>query len=204
MLILTIALCAWVFAPGVTWDQNIRVALISVILGYIASWWLAYNMNQNLDKIMEGAERVARGNPIGTLGVNSRERIGDLAEKFEWMARTIENTKRQHDDVLTRYKESAARHEIVVQMAADGIITARPGGDIRSFNKAAEAILGYKAKEVVSPAKSPRTMRLWHFLPEPSKLGAQNDTDRLLELLRGYGVDQLDMQSPNLEVVGRR
>ncbi len=189
-----------------------------VLVGIVASWWLAHSMNRELDKIIHGAERLAKGEPLQPLSVTARDRIGVLADKFVWMAETIGAAQRKLELLAEQYrgqaeelrgereaqKDSLARHEAVLQMAADGIITARDRGDIRSFNRAAESLFGYQAAEVESMAGFVNERRLWDFVPELEPDSATDGPERLSRLLRGYGVDQPEMRSPNREVMGRR
>ena len=64
-----------------------------------------------------------------------------------WKDLILRTTK--HERAKDELRKSEARYRAVVNTASDAIITITPDGMIRSFNRGAEHIFGYRAEEVI-------------------------------------------------------
>ncbi len=87
-------------------------------------------------------------------------------QRLRWTARSL--------------RETQARTQAILDMAADGILTVDEGGAIHSFNAAATRIFGRSAADVIGEHISMLIppLRAGLFLPAPSRWGAVAQTGR--------------------------
>jgi PAS domain S-box-containing protein len=146
MVGLTTAVLLALFALGVR-EPGALIglgALAALPVGLLVSWL----MRRELMKITAAAQRLARGEAVGELGVVAPGPVGTLAHVFEEMAKKIQSQKAELVEERDANEDGLRRHEAVLRMAADGIITLREAGVVRTFNQAAEKIFGRAAAEV--------------------------------------------------------
>ncbi|HLL39772.1 MAG TPA: PAS domain S-box protein, partial [Rubrobacteraceae bacterium] len=111
---------------------------------------------------------------LGALGREraAREEVERLSETLE--AKVVDRTAQLEVAVVeARHNErmlgrSEARHRAVVETASDAIVTVRTDGIIRSFNRAAELIFGYKTEEAIG---QPLSMLMPERLRAPHEAG---------------------------------
>lgn len=106
-------------------------------------------------------------------------------------AEKMAREKVQQQIILQQLKESEARARSILETTVDAIITIDPRGSIKSFNKTAEKLFGYPAKEVVG-----RNVKI--LMPEPYKAEHDDYLDRYLK------TGQRKIIGIGREVTGRR
>ena len=127
--------------------------------------------SQGLPTLQEARERV-EGAPIILLTGQENPELAmqaleagahDFLTKDELdpdrLARTIRYTLRHHE-LETRLQSSNRRMEVLLHSAGNAIITADDRGIIRSFNRAAEELFGYRQEEIIGA-------NLNRLMPEP-------------------------------------
>jgi PAS domain S-box-containing protein len=122
----------WVIAQAV-WLPVLCATVIALLFSGV--------ITHPLRKITRAARALAQGEVTGPLPVNDRGEIGVLARAFEDMAEQI----RQRGAAL---QEREMRLRMILDTAAEGIITIDDKGTVESFNHAAERIFGFTADEV--------------------------------------------------------
>lgn len=103
---------------------SIGLTVGSAILGLTISNHLGRSISHNIRQVMEAAERVAAGDLKQTIVVRSNDELQRLAEAFNTMARSLEQTmasqvaKEYLEGIITEYRS-------FVQRVADGDLSTR-------------------------------------------------------------------------------
>lgn len=107
----------------------------SVIVATLLAFVFSHMLTRRLARVTQAAEDIAAGNFDVTFPVGSRDEIGDLARGFRHMIGEI-RTREQ------RIADREARLRMIVDGAAEGIITLQQDGQIHSGNMAALRMFG--------------------------------------------------------------
>lgn len=149
-------------AQNELFTQSFLIALAEVILSIILLFSLGYLLTKHLKTLTNAAEEISLNKFDIKLHINSKDELGLLGYTFNRMARKIKN------QITMIQRQSELKKAIFDNMAHILIVTDK-SGIIRSFNKQAETLLGYSAKEVIDKY----TPELFHDkkdLEEKSKL----------------------------------
>jgi signal transduction histidine kinase/HAMP domain-containing protein len=129
---------------GDTWAQR-----RSIIYGLLASVFIAigiaylstYVMTRGLKQVTVAADHIANGNFNVDLPSKRLDEIGDLARGFEHMIGEVKARE-------LKIHEREARLRMIVDSAAEGIITVDVDGSIRSGNPAAVQMFGFDGERL--------------------------------------------------------
>ncbi len=123
--------------------------LLTAVLSIAATWYtldrlLGRRVNKLIEstKLVEGMEEVAAGEFSFDFEGFGTDEVGELAESFETLTTELQSA-------VMELKSTRDYMEGIVESSADIIITVGPSGRIRTFNKGAEATLGYNRFEVI-------------------------------------------------------
>lgn len=111
----------------------------------------ARQFTRPLHRLSEAARQVRSGGTRRPLEIETNDEIQDLAEDFEIMAaeverhrQSLEATVEERTRSLHRVEEELSR---IVSMSADAIVGLDASGRVRHWNRGAEQLLGYTARE---------------------------------------------------------
>ena len=127
--------------------ESLGILGLVVVLVGAASLWFTRLLHRALTRpLLELAAAVAhvrtRGDYSARATITTRDEVGRLAEGFNLLLAGIEQRDRQ-------LAEQTAFQQAVLENAGVSIINTDTAGIIRSFNAAAERMLGYRREEII-------------------------------------------------------
>jgi PAS domain S-box-containing protein len=129
--------------------HSFAALLIAALLSIAATWFtmdrlLGRRVTRLIEstKLVQEMEEVAAGEANFSFDDFGTDEVGELADSFGNMATELQST-------VMELKSTRDYMEGIVESSADIIITVGPSGRIRTFNKGAEATLGYNRFEVI-------------------------------------------------------
>ena len=116
--------------------------LLSIFLALVMALYFARRFVEPVLSLAEGARAVAQGDFSLTRPVFRNDEFGRLTQLFNHMTEQLAIAKEA--DERNRLREEAARHylECVLESLTAGVVTLDAQGRLKTFNKAAEKILG--------------------------------------------------------------
>ena len=116
--------------------------LLAIFLALVMALYFARRFVAPVLSLAEGARAVAQGDFSQTRPVFRNDEFGRLTQLFNHMTEQLAIAKEA--DERNRLREEAARHylECVLESLTTGVITLDANGRLKTFNKAAEQILG--------------------------------------------------------------
>ena len=127
----------------VAYRYGILLAAGYAVLSILLVIFFGRRLIRPISQLQDMAQSIATGDTAAGLNVNTEIlEISALAKDLDSMRQTLLN---QHMDVRDREKRLYA----VLDNAGEGIISIDEKGVIESFNKAAESIFGYTARQVL-------------------------------------------------------
>lgn len=116
--------------------------LLAIFLALVMALYFARRFVAPVLSLAEGARAVAQGDFSQTRPVFRNDEFGRLTQLFNHMIEQLAIAKEA--DERNRLREEAARHylECVLESLTTGVITLDANGRLKTFNKAAEQILG--------------------------------------------------------------
>lgn len=117
-------------------------SLLSIFLALVMALYFARRFVEPVLSLAEGAKAVAQGDFSQTRPVLRNDEFGRLTKLFNHMTEQLAIAKEA--DERNHKREEAARHylECVLESLTTGVITLDEKGRLKTFNKAAEHILG--------------------------------------------------------------
>lgn len=117
-------------------------ALLSIVLALVMALYFARRFVEPVLSLAEGARAVAQGDFSQKRPVFRNDEFGRLTTLFNHMTEQLAIAK--ETDERNRLKQEAARHylECVLESLTTGVVTLDNQGRLKTFNKAAERILG--------------------------------------------------------------
>ena len=140
----------------------ITLSLVTLLIVFSATWFglfLAKGITEPVQKLVEGTQKIVKGNLDFAIPKSSGDEIGTLVDSFNQMTRDLKSSKSQvekaHGDLSKTNLELEQRRrymEVVLRDVGTGVISLDSTGRIRTINRSAEKILGIKAGQVVGKA----------------------------------------------------
>jgi two-component system nitrogen regulation sensor histidine kinase NtrY len=140
----------------------ITLSLVTLLIVFSATWFglfLAKGITEPVQKLVEGTQKIVKGNLDFAIPKSSGDEIGTLVDSFNQMTRDLKSSKSQvekaHGDLSKTNLELEQRRrymEVVLRDVGTGVISLDSTGRIRTINRSAEKILGIKAAQVVGKA----------------------------------------------------
>lgn len=138
------------------------LSLVTVLIIFVAIWFglfLAKGITEPIQKLVEGIQKIVKGNLDFAIPKSSGDEIGTLVDSFNQMTRDLKSSKSQvekaHADLSKSNLELEQRRrymEVVLRDVGTGVISLDSTGRIRTINRSAEKILGIEAAQVVGKA----------------------------------------------------
>jgi two-component system, NtrC family, nitrogen regulation sensor histidine kinase NtrY len=138
------------------------LSLVTVLIIFVAIWFglfLAKGITEPIQKLVEGIQKIVKGNLDFAIPKSSGDEIGTLVDSFNQMTRDLKSSKSQvekaHADLSKSNLELEQRRrymEVVLRDVGTGVISLDSTGRIRTINRSAEKILGIEATQVVGKA----------------------------------------------------
>ncbi len=118
------------------------VALFAMLVAISAAIFSARRLTAPLRDLAEGVRAVARGDYDQQLPVTSHDEIGVLVESFNDMTRRIMRAQREIQRSQQEAERARAYLETVLTHLSSGVLSFDGRGILRTYNAAAETILG--------------------------------------------------------------
>ena len=143
------------------WKMNLYLTLgvMSLLIVLGASWFgfrLAKEISAPVQALADGTERIARGDLSVRLDDTSDDELGSLVRSFNHMAEDLDTGQKRlmnaNERMAQQYMELERRGryiEAVLDNITSGVISTDANGRIGTVNKAAEAMLGGNAEQLV-------------------------------------------------------
>ncbi len=135
------------------------LCLVTLVIIFVASWFgvfLAKGITGPVQKLVEGTQKIVKGNLDFAIPKTSGDEIGTLVDSFNQMTRDLKTSKGQvekaHAELSRSNLELDQRRrymEVVLRDVGTGVIALDSAGRLRTINRSAEKILGLDASQVL-------------------------------------------------------
>jgi PAS domain S-box-containing protein len=119
------------------WDDVLHLVWLALgffVLANLLVYWIIGRALQPVSTLLDGLERMARGDLGARVeGINTSE-LRELGEGFNRMAEALERSLRENETLA-----------LAMRQATDAILLIDPQGRVRLWNPAAERLFGYPA-----------------------------------------------------------
>ena len=136
--------------------------LVTLVIIFVAIWFglfLAKGITEPVQKLVEGIQRIVKGNLDFAIPKTSGDEIGTLVDSFNQMTHDLKFSKSQvekaHAELSKSNLELEQRRrymEVVLRDVGTGVISLDSAGKLRTINRSAEKILGIDASQVLGKA----------------------------------------------------
>jgi len=141
----------------------LTLLLITLVIMFSATWWgfyLSKGITVPIQKLAEGTHEVAHGNWDYKIETSGDDEIGVLVQSFNQMTGDLKQI------TLELERRGKVVQTLLANIAA-GVVSVDPAGEITTWNKAAEQMLGVKSEQAL--AKNYREV----LQPEPLRVVAE-------------------------------
>jgi two-component system nitrogen regulation sensor histidine kinase NtrY len=135
------------------------LSLVTLLIIFGATWFglfLAKGITEPVQKLVEGTQKIIRGNLDFAIPKTSGDEVGTLVDSFNQMTQDLKVSKSQvekaHAELSKSNLELDQRRrymEVVLRDVGTGVISLDSAGRIRTINRSAERILGIHAGQVL-------------------------------------------------------
>jgi len=137
----------------------ITLSLVTLLIIFSATWFglfLAKGITEPVQKLVEGTQKIIKGNLDFQIPKTSGDEIGNLVDSFNQMTRDLKASKSQveraHAELSKSNIELEQRRrymEVVLRDVGTGVISLDATGRIRTINRSAEKILGIQTQKAL-------------------------------------------------------
>jgi two-component system, OmpR family, sensor histidine kinase VicK len=134
--------------------SSMFISLAAVILAALAAFYFAGRISRPIESLHTAALQFGQGNLGHRAPIESGDEIGDLARSFNTMAETIGKTMlslRREEEVV---KAERNKLSLILGGITNAVVAVDTEGKIVLFNKAAEALVGFSADQVLGKQAS--------------------------------------------------
>ena len=120
--------------------------LITLVIMFSATWWgfyLSKGITVPIQQLAEGTHEVAQGNWDYKIETSGDDEIGVLVQSFNQMTGDLKQI------TLELERRGKVVQTLLANIAA-GVVSVDPAGNITTWNKAAEQMLGVKAEQALA------------------------------------------------------
>jgi signal transduction histidine kinase len=111
----------------------------AVLLAVGAALWLSRSISRPIQAVTESARALARGELDQLVPADSRDELGDLANAFNEMARTLRDYRQAGTARLLRAQKTA---QATIDSFPDPVVVLDPVGSVEQANRGARRLLG--------------------------------------------------------------
>ncbi len=122
--------------------QSAVLILVFACVGFVLALVLERRVSGPLRELTNAVRRIARGDPNQGLPAHRHDEIGTLARRIDSLVKKL-NAK------IKALDEQELRLKGLIQSCNDAIIEVDETGVIEEYNRAAQALFGYSAEEVM-------------------------------------------------------
>lgn len=150
-------------------NLGISIAAIGMSIIAIAGALTGFLLTRRLERITVAAQRFARGELAVETGVQGHDELGELAQSFDEMARSVAENQRH-------MQESENYNRMLFEQSPVGLALCRMNGELVDINPAYAGIIGRSVEEA---------LKLTYWDVTPGKYA--KDEQRQLEILNNTG-----------------
>jgi len=121
--------------------KTIPVVLVIIIMAVLFSVFYNHLLVRRINNINSAAKRFSSSGYKSRADVNGNDELSDLGSAFNEMAMKVE---KQSVEIIKNEENIS----LIINSMEDGVITIDDRGIIRSFNKSAEKMFGYRNDEI--------------------------------------------------------
>jgi two-component system, NtrC family, nitrogen regulation sensor histidine kinase NtrY len=135
------------------------LSLVTLLIIFAATWFglfLAKGITDPIQRLVEGTQRIIKGNLDFQIGKTSEDEFGMLVDSFNRMTQDLKTSKNQVEKAHAELSKSnialeqRRRYmEVVLRDVGTGVIALDAMGRIRAVNKSAEKILGIETEKIL-------------------------------------------------------
>lgn len=130
-------------SSNLSW-QLFQIVMQAMMFGLLAAILLSFLLSKTItnpiERITEGAKRIAEGNFGKALGIESSDEIGELTRSFNYMAERLKTT-------LDEVQDERDKLNTLFLHMTDGVAAFTTDGTLIHMNPATETMLGVQAEE---------------------------------------------------------
>jgi len=133
-----------------------------------------------VEKIIQGAERIKKGNLDYKLSLgNRKDEFGDLANEFNSMSAVLKRYKETMEQKIYERTSDLEKFKNAIEVTREAVVITDPEGTILYANNSVERMTGYSKNEIIN--KKVGTSQLWGGIMTPefyTKLWKTIKTDK--------------------------
>ena len=122
-------------------------AVQAALIGAVLAFYLSQLLVKPIQQLVQGTKKVAEGDLSQRVRVRSRDEIGDLADSFNRMVLSLEQSQAKLQQSSQELLETKDTLENIVESSADAIITTDSRGAITFVNRSLQEMLVGRKKE---------------------------------------------------------
>jgi len=169
------------------------ILMATALLAAFSAWVLSRGITRPLQKLIEGARRLAEGDTRSRVSVSSADEIGELAQTFNTMSTELEIRKKNLLSTLDELRRSRLEildernfKESVLESISSAIVTFSPEGLLTSINATGRHFLG---NQIRVDTDYRDVFKGWE--------GMEQRTEQTLATRKGYGRQPMQFDRPN-------
>lgn len=118
------------------------VLMLAMLSALAIAFVLSRRLSQPLTALAEGTRTIADGNYSKMLPEHGKDELGVLVKSFNSMTRQLEDANKATERNRARLEAARGYLETILAHLSSGVLAISPNGELRTFNLAANNILG--------------------------------------------------------------
>jgi PAS domain S-box-containing protein len=152
------------------------IALVEMVLCGLFSFLLGSLLIRQLKELKEASERIAEGDLGTQVKVTTRDEIGQVAESFNLMAKSLKKDNAERLNAEKKLADEKEQLAVTLRSIGDGVITTNTSGKIVLLNKVAENLTGWSARE----AAGRHLEEVFHIINEKTRETCENPVTKVV------------------------
>ncbi|OGH58859.1 MAG: hypothetical protein A2725_03865 [Candidatus Magasanikbacteria bacterium RIFCSPHIGHO2_01_FULL_33_34] len=156
------------------------IILILIFFVVLMMFFLQQVVLNPVEKIIQGAERIKKGNLDYKLSLgNRKDEFGDLANEFNSMSAVLKRYKETMEQKIYERTSDLEKFKNAIEVTREAVVITDPEGTILYANNSVERMTGYSKNEIIN--KKVGTSQLWGGIMTPefyTKLWKTIKTDK--------------------------
>ena len=116
-------------------------AIQAVLIGVVLAFYLSQLLVKPIRQLVQGTKKVSEGDFSQRVQLSSRDEIGELAESFNRMVISLEQSQARLQQSSQELRETKETLENIVQSSVDAIVATDPQGRITFANRSMEEMV---------------------------------------------------------------